>query len=258
MSSPLVSVNLEFSISPLLFGNGVVSFNQQHGVLFGAVVPEDFFLSEETKFVKYLNRDLQLLLRMPFNHFLSHILYDENLKKTLSTFFLYAPRVFESPRLFLLLLLSLGPTKFIAPIYNSILRVYYRLIVDETGPTDFSKTVPPFGGLGSSLMTVLFDKSVLSVEVFIDLCSLFGVQNRGILGHMLDKTAESYPKFRDEVIGFMKQTCDKLEETEKSLMDVPQRDMKDKQLAEEYVIFISDIVWNLSLLLQIAPWVGVC
>lgn len=96
-----MSVSLEFSISPLLFGNGVVSFNQQHGVLFGAIVPEDFFLTEETNFVKYLNRDLHLLLRMPFNHFLSHILYDDNLMKTLSTFFLYAPRVYDTPRLFL-------------------------------------------------------------------------------------------------------------------------------------------------------------
>lgn len=130
--------------------------------------------------------------------------------------------------------------------------------MDETGPVDFSKTVPPFGGLGSSLMDVLFNKSILSVEVFVDLCSLFGVHNHGILGHMLDKTAEGYSKFRDEVIGFMKQTCDKLEETEKSLMDVTKTGLKDKQQAEEYVTFISDIVWNLSLLLQIAPWVAVC
>ena len=107
-------------------------------------------------------------------------------------------------------------------------------------------------------MDVLFNKSILSVEVFVDLCSLFGVHNRGILGHMLDKTAEGYSKFRDEVIGFMKQTCDKLEETEKSLMDVTKTGLKDKQQAEEYVTFISDIVWNLSLLLQIAPWVAVC
>lgn len=41
-------------------------------------------------------------------------------------------------------------------------------------------------------------------------------------------------------------------------MDVTKTGLKDKQQAEEYVTFISDIVWNLSLLLQIAPWVAVC
>lgn len=129
--------------------------------------------------------------------------------------------------------------------------------MDETGSVDFSKTVPPFGGLGSSVMDVLFSKSVLSVETFVDLCSLFGISNRGILGHMLDKTAENHSTFRDEVIGFMKTTSDKLEETDKSLMDITSANLKDKQRTEEYVSFISDILWTLSLLLQIAPWADV-
>ena len=93
-----MTVSLDYAISPLLFGNGVVSVNQSCGVLFGAFLPEDFFEENETVFVKYMNRDLHLLLRMPFNHFLSHILYDENMKKALSTFFLYAPRVYDPKR----------------------------------------------------------------------------------------------------------------------------------------------------------------
>ena len=36
-------VSLDYRISPLLFGNGVVSFNRDHGLLFGAVLPGDFF-----------------------------------------------------------------------------------------------------------------------------------------------------------------------------------------------------------------------
>ena len=107
-SQTLNVVNLEYSISPLLFGNGVVSFNRSHGLLFGAMVPEDFFSElaslgcvtsrTETNFIKYLSRDLQILLKMPFNHFISHVLCDENLQKTLQTFFLYAPRVYDSKR----------------------------------------------------------------------------------------------------------------------------------------------------------------
>ena len=93
-----MAVNLNYAISPLLFGNGVVSMNQSCGVLFGAVLPEDFFEENETVFLKYMNRDLHLLLRMPFNHFMSHILFDDNMKKALSTFFLYAPRVYDPKR----------------------------------------------------------------------------------------------------------------------------------------------------------------
>lgn len=48
-----VAVNLNYAISPLLFGNGVVSMNQNCGVLFGAFLPEDFFEENETVFLKY-------------------------------------------------------------------------------------------------------------------------------------------------------------------------------------------------------------
>ena len=91
-------MSLDFSISPLLFGNGVVSYNYNHGVYFGALLPEDFYRTEETDFLKYLKRDLNLLLKMPFNHFVSHVIMDENLKKTLFSFMLYAPRVYDDHR----------------------------------------------------------------------------------------------------------------------------------------------------------------
>ena len=95
-----VSVNLNFAISPILFGNGVVSFNHNHGVYFGAILPEDFFATKETEFLKYLKRDLNLLLRMPFNHFVSHLIMDEDLKKTLFSFMLYSPRIYDERRIF--------------------------------------------------------------------------------------------------------------------------------------------------------------
>ena len=101
-------VTLDYAINPLLFGNGVVSFNTNHGLLFGALLPEDFFekcvprscviAREETNFIKYVCRDLQILLKMPFNHFLSHLLCDPRLKETIQTFFLYAPRVYDKKR----------------------------------------------------------------------------------------------------------------------------------------------------------------
>lgn len=85
-----------------------MSFNRNHGLLFGAMVPEDFFSEStrfirvtsrtETNFIKYLSRDLQVLLKMPFNHFISHVLCDENFQKTIQTFFLYAPRIYDPKR----------------------------------------------------------------------------------------------------------------------------------------------------------------
>ena len=41
-STPSV-VSLNYTVSPTLFGNGVVSFNRSHGLLFSAMVPEDFY-----------------------------------------------------------------------------------------------------------------------------------------------------------------------------------------------------------------------
>lgn len=55
-------------------------------------------IRKETDFIKYLSRDLQILLKMPFNHFMSHIIYDDNLKRTLSSFFQYSPRVYDDNR----------------------------------------------------------------------------------------------------------------------------------------------------------------
>ena len=217
---------------------------------FGALLPEDFYRTEETDFLKYLKRDLNLLLKMPFNHFVSHVIMDENLKKTLFSFMLYAPRVYDEKRRRTISVWLLEPSPAIGPIYANILRVYYRLITDDIGYNDFLKTKPPYGGFGVSAMEAFFKTNTLSIETLVDLCSIFGVNNRGILSHMLDKVAERRPFFRDDVIGFLNLTMKKMEEITARLLDAKKEGVRAKKEEEEYALFLNDIVWNLCILHQ--------
>ena len=105
-------------------------------------------------------------------------------------------------------------------------------------------------------MDAFFKANILSIETLVDLCAIFGVSNRGILGHMLDRVAEKRPTFRDEMIGFMAMTVKKIEEVTKHMMDSKKGNAREKQAVEEYAQFLNDAVWNMSVLHQIAPWVG--
>lgn len=252
-------VTLDHAINPLLFGNGVVSYNTTHGLLFGAVLPEDFFVQyecqelitnrEETHFIKYLSRDLQILLKMPFNHFLSHLLCDNHLKETIQTFFLFAPRVYDKKRGYFGFPSHPVPTSPSIPIYALLLRVYYRLVTDEEGQAEFVKAIPPFGGLGDDYWEIVFKNHLLSMEAMADWCTLLGVKNRGIVDLMLEKMEEKHPVFHDDVIGFFMHASKKLEEMAKLLMD----EEEAKPRESEYIAFVEDIVWNFTLLLQCVP-----
>lgn len=206
-------------------------------------------LREETHFIKYLSRDLQILLKMPFNHFLSHLLCDTHLKETIQTFFLYAPRVYDKQRDCICFCSCLVPTSPSIPIYSLLLHVYYRLVTDEEGQAEFAKAIPPFGGLGENYWDIVFKHHLLSMEAMADWCTLLGVKNRGIVDLMLDKMEEKHPVFRDEVIGFFMHATKKLEEMAKMLMD----EEKAKPRESEYIAFVEDIVWNFTLLLQCVP-----
>lgn len=237
-----------------------MSFNRNHGLLFGAMVPEDFFSEStrfirvtsrtETNFIKYLSRDLQVLLKMPFNHFISHVLCDENFQKTIQTFFLYAPRMYDPKRTHHQQTSSLlDAYSTIAPIYSLLFHVYYRLVMDSAGQTEFSKAVPAFGGLGKNYWEVVCSKGVLNVITFVDWCCLLGEKNQGILNELIDHVESQRAVFHDEIIGFFMEVNGKLEDMANRLLD----EGESKANRSEYVLFVRDIINCCSTFIQCVP-----
>ena len=143
-----------------------------------------------------------------------------------------------------------------ASIFASILRIYYRMVTDVDGHADFAKITSPFGGLGSSVMDVLFKRQILSPETCIDLCAIFGVENRDVLNHLFEKMAELHPSLRDEMIGCMSAIWQKLEDVTKRLQETAGTDTASQRQVSEYTAYCSDLFWNCSLLVQISPWVA--
>lgn len=130
-----------------------------------------------------------------------------------------------------------------ASIFASILRIYYRMVTDVDGHADFAKTMPPFGGLGSSAVDVLFKKQILSPETCIDLCAIFGTENRDLLSQLITKMAEQHPSLRDEMIGCMATIWQKLEEVTKHLQEITKTaGTSSKRQAGEFASFLSDPV----------------
>lgn len=141
-----------------------------------------------------------------------------------------------------------------------MLRIYYRMVTDVDGHADFAKTTPPFGGLGSSAVDVLFKKQVLSPETCIDLCAIFGTENRDLLSQLITKMAEQHPSLRDEMIGCMATIWQKLEEVTKRLQETTGTAVTagaaSKRQAGEFAGFLGDLFQNCSLLVQVNPWVA--
>lgn len=144
-----------------------------------------------------------------------------------------------------------------ASIFASMLRIYYRMVTDVDGHADFAKMMPPFGGLGSSAVDVLFKKQILSPETCIDLCAIFGTENRDLLSQLITKMAEQHPSLRDEMIGCMATIWQKLEEVTKHLQEITKTaGTSSKRQAGEFASFLGDLFHNCFLLVQVNPWVA--
>ena len=144
-----------------------------------------------------------------------------------------------------------------ASIFASMLRIYYRMVTDVDGHADFAKTMPPFGGLGSSAVDVLFKKQILSPETCIDLCAIFGTENRDLLSQLITKMAEQHPSLRDEMIGCMATIWQKLEEVTKHLQEITKTaGTSSKRQAGEFASLLGDLFHNCFLLVQVNPWVA--
>lgn len=175
---------------------------------------------------------------------------DENLKKTLTSFFQYSPRVYDDRRINYEILWHPGATSPSAPIYLLLFRVYYRLIMDKEGQKDFARVSSQVSGFGSNYFEGLFKSQLLSIETVADWCSLLGIKNRDVIHQMVETLQLKYNPFNDLMIGFFVDVQKKLEECCQLLIDV---DNKARQ--DDYYLFIKDILYTISLLIQCLPTV---
>ncbi|KAK8792024.1 hypothetical protein WA158_005401 [Blastocystis sp. Blastoise] len=170
---------IEPPVTSTTFGQKVVTENRKHGLMFGPFLPIDFSNKNDASHVsfsvKYINKDLQLLLRVPFIHFMSHFLYDDEFKLTLLTFFEYMPRVYD----------EVYVSNSIKDTYSLIFRCFLRLVEDQQGIKQFISMSPSCGGLGTEYYSILKEKCGINMTLFLDLCSIYGEKNKITLNRFL-------------------------------------------------------------------------
>lgn len=125
--------------------------------------------------------------------------------------------------------------------------------MDKDGQKEFARTSPPYGGYASKYFDAIFNAKLMSVEIVADWCCLLGIKNRDVIRQMVETLQLQYKPFNDQIIGFFVNIQHKLEECCELMIDA-----ENKAKREDYFLFVKDILYTLSLLIQCLPTVSVC
>ena len=122
--------------------------------------------------------------------------------------------------------------------------------MDKEGQKEFARTSPPYGGFASKYFDAIFNAKLMSVEIVADWCCILGIKNREIIHQMVENLQLQDKPFNDQIIGFFLNVKRKLEECCELMIDA---DNKAKQ--DDYFLFVKDIMFTISLLIQCLPTV---
>lgn len=125
--------------------------------------------------------------------------------------------------------------------------------MDKEGQKEFARTSPPFGGYASKYFDAIFKARLMSVDMVADWCCLLGIKNRDVIHQMVETLQLQYKPFNDQMIGFFVEVQHKLEECCELMIDAEHKAKQD-----DYFLFVKDIIYTISLLVQCLPTVYAC
>lgn len=109
-----------------------------------------------------ITKDLSILLKLPYNVYLSHLLYDTKLINLLTSLLEYENRWYEGNILY---------TSEKSKLYHILFLVYYRLIMDTDGIRSLYKIYPHFGGKFGDFSEII--SMIINPSILFDICSVY-------------------------------------------------------------------------------------
>ena len=130
--------------------------------------------------LKYLMKDLSLLLRLPFNHFLSHLLYDVQFKRTLNSFLQYMPRTYDQKCMSSQssVVDPLDVSESFKELYDDLFKCLLRLFEDQQGMKNFLKKNTMSITNEISYYALIVKELPLDLSMLMDLSSIYGRENK--------------------------------------------------------------------------------
>lgn len=118
--------------------------------------------SENMQIIIDITNDLSILLKLPYNVYISHLLYDSKLINLLSSLLQYENRWYEGNILY---------TSEKSKLYHILFLVYYRLIMDNDGIRNLYKIYPHFGGKFGDFSEII--SKIVNPSIIFDICSVY-------------------------------------------------------------------------------------
>lgn len=146
----------------------IVKENKLFGLNFGAYKPN--LEVENMSLLIEMTKDLTLLLKLPYNIYISHMLYDEDLKYLLASLLQFQNRWYQEQVLY--------PSEK-SKLYHIVFLVYYRLLMDTEGIRSIYQVNSHFGGRLNGLCSLV--DQIIDIPTIFDIIAIYIKNNMYII-----------------------------------------------------------------------------
>ncbi|XP_071503366.1 activating signal cointegrator 1 complex subunit 2-like [Diadema antillarum] len=209
-------------------------------------------LEEWAERLRFMEEDLQWLLKLPHHRFWSQVVYDVTLRQSLASYLQNAPR-------------SHDPSKAIPPdpagkhrlVHRLIFMTFLRMSTYKETKDNFI-TPKCFGSL-------IYDNFLFDIAKMMDLCVLYGGGNGALLTKMLDNVFTQQPQYQNDLTSVVNTTLtlfDKVQEKcgstgrghdSAQLLAPGSRQPISNHDLYDMVMYVADIAQTLLAFFQVYP-----
>lgn len=193
--------------------------------------------------LQQMNLDVSNLLKLPFNIFWSHVIFEPSILKYIDSFLRFKSRPFDDK-------IDLSDDSHVAKLYRNLCRRTFSLLVRLSSNSEGSLFISEnyWGNL-------ILEKQIWDVAKIFDVVLLFGNSNRSLVVEMVERLFKMSPKLTNQLQDSSKQIFDSLSQISSLLTKeyAKGEDSNPSPNAPEYIEYLIDILASLSSLQSLYP-----
>ena len=180
----------------------------------------------------FVDESLQQLLHMKFPRFFSYVVYDKSLSSFLDTFLRYRRRGHDPERF--------NETAMLRDVSRRVLMLFLRLTGEESANMTADQGVASYGEL-------LYDNWIFDIPKLMDLCTIYGTTNGGLLTLLTTALFQIQPKYYQDLQEAIPLTSQVLVELRRRT----QQTSLDSEQLVDMERYLTDIVCTVESLLAV-------
>ncbi|GMH32611.1 hypothetical protein BSKO_00445 [Bryopsis sp. KO-2023] len=197
---------------------------------------------ETAEAVGAINDDLGRLLKLTPSDFWNVVEREPSLPQCIDSYLRFRRRAYEEdPN-------DNQLSRAASQMFQRVFLVLLRLVTIEEGPGAPDRT---------SQAALLYENWILDIPKLLDVCVLFGSENRELVSQFLGNVFAWQPKYLEDLAGVISTLVDNLRQIESSCHDtIPETRLGEGSAMAGWpdaLIYIQDVCVNLALMLELFP-----